>query len=217
MASKRRSAHSLREASALRPVCRCPKQREATLTTASRSSLPQRRIENHREADAYRLVLWLQEETKVGLRVDVSGTRDFLLRGADWASSTTLVEITGHDCRFPTRQVLVTLRGPVPVSLDLGCWGCFACRPLVSEPVLCFRCLAFGRFQRQCRRDACATDTTRRGDASAAAAVGTAVNALRYVLATMKLALCLEPPMPSKAPPGPWSTTTMHERRPPSP
>ena len=58
----------------------------------------------------------------------------------------------GHGRRLPTRQVLVTLRGPVPPSLDLGCWGVFDCRPFVAEPVRCFRCQAFGHFQRQCKR-----------------------------------------------------------------
>ncbi|KAG0726043.1 hypothetical protein GWK47_037378 [Chionoecetes opilio] len=34
----------------------------------------------------------------------------------------------GHVRHLPTRQVLLTLRGPVPASLDLGCWGRFKCR-----------------------------------------------------------------------------------------
>ena len=178
---------------------RRPRQ-EAAAPTASRAPLPQWRIESHREASAFRVVLWLQEELKVRLRVDVSRSGDFLLRGLDWASGSTLEEVAseqprgiilkrldfyrkgviegyptalpldpvtahpsvaaaercthnaGHGRRLPTRQVLVTLRGPIPASLDLGCRGHFVFRMFVSEPVRCFRCQALGHFQRQCRQ-----------------------------------------------------------------
>ena len=168
--------------------------------TEQQSPLPVWRIERHLMDNNFQVVRWLEDELKIGLRVDVSRTGDFLLRGADWGASTTLEEVAagqpqglvlkrlvpykkgvlegfhtalpldaikehplvaaaercthnaGHGRRLPTRQVLVTLRGPVPASLDLGCWGVFACRPFVAEPARCFRCQAFGHFQRQCRR-----------------------------------------------------------------
>lgn len=58
----------------------------------------------------------------------------------------------GHGRRLPTRSVQLTLRGRVPASLDLGCWGRFTCRRYVPEPVRCFKCQAFGHRQRQCTR-----------------------------------------------------------------
>ena len=62
-------------------------------TTAHQTPLPQWRIESHREANAYCVVRWLEDELKIALRVDVSRTGDFLLRGADWGASTTLEEV----------------------------------------------------------------------------------------------------------------------------
>ena len=51
-----------------------------------------------------------------------------------------------------TRQVLVTLRGPLPPSLPLGNWGTFYLRPFTPEPMLCFRCQRFGHHQAVCTR-----------------------------------------------------------------
>ena len=62
-------------------------------TTASQTSLSQWRIENHWKANAYCEVRWLQDELKIALRVDVSLTGDFLLRGADYGTITTLEEV----------------------------------------------------------------------------------------------------------------------------
>ena len=168
---------------------------------ATPTAFPKWRLEKHSEASAYAAIRWLEDEQKVQLRVDVTRTGDFVLRGADWAASTTLQEVAsgqprgivlkpveptrkavlegfpaalpldpvqehpivaaaercthnaGHGRRLPTRQVLVTLRGRVPAYLDLGCWGKFSLRPFVPEPVRCFRCQAFGHYQRQCRRE----------------------------------------------------------------
>lgn len=58
----------------------------------------------------------------------------------------------GHGRQVPTRQVLVTLRGEVPASLDLGCWGRFRCRAFVPEPIRCFQCQGFGHYQWQCQQ-----------------------------------------------------------------
>ncbi|KAG0717165.1 hypothetical protein GWK47_055026 [Chionoecetes opilio] len=52
----------------------------------------------------------------------------------------------------PTRYVQLTLRGHVPAALDLGCFGTFAVRRFIQEPVRCYRCQAFGHYQRQCQR-----------------------------------------------------------------
>ncbi|KAG0716552.1 hypothetical protein GWK47_009421 [Chionoecetes opilio] len=53
---------------------------------------------------------------------------------------------------LPTRQVQLTLRGHVPAALDLGCFGTFAVRRFIQEPVRWYRCQAFGHYQRQCQR-----------------------------------------------------------------
>lgn len=57
----------------------------------------------------------------------------------------------GHGRRLPTRQVVrVTLRGPLPAPLDLGCWGRFSVREYISEPICCFQCKSFGHHQMLC-------------------------------------------------------------------
>ena len=62
----------------------------------------------------------------------------------------------GHGRREPTRQVLVTFRGPLPDSLDLGSWGVYSVRRYTPEPLRCFKCQAFGHVQRHCRtRELC--------------------------------------------------------------
>ncbi|KAG0713200.1 hypothetical protein GWK47_016731 [Chionoecetes opilio] len=53
---------------------------------------------------------------------------------------------------LPTRQVQLTLRGHVPAALDLGCYGTFTVRRFIQEPVRCYRCQAFGHYQRQCQQ-----------------------------------------------------------------
>lgn len=53
-----------------------------------------------------------------------------------------------------TRQVLVTLRGPLTPSLTLGNWGTFYLRPYTPEPLRCYRCQKFGHHQANCFRQA---------------------------------------------------------------
>lgn len=52
-----------------------------------------------------------------------------------------------------TRQVLVTLRGPLIPSLTLGNWGTFYLRPYVPEPLRCHRCQKFGHHRATCSRN----------------------------------------------------------------
>ena len=49
-----------------------------------------------------------------------------------------------------TRQVLITVRGPLPGSLDLGSWGTFYTRPYSREPLRCFNCQKFGHHKTNC-------------------------------------------------------------------
>lgn len=54
--------------------------------------------------------------------------------------------------QWDTRQVLVTLRGPIPPHIDLGNWGTFYLRPYMPEPLRCFRCQQFGHHQATCKK-----------------------------------------------------------------
>ena len=49
-----------------------------------------------------------------------------------------------------TRQVTVTLHGPLLAQLSLSSWGTFYLRPWVSEPLQCYRCHRFGHHQASC-------------------------------------------------------------------
>ena len=53
-----------------------------------------------------------------------------------------------------TRQVIVSLRGPLVPSLTFGNWGTFYIRPFNPEPLRCFRCQKFGHHQATCTRQA---------------------------------------------------------------
>ncbi|KAG0721255.1 hypothetical protein GWK47_046825 [Chionoecetes opilio] len=73
---------------------------------------------------------------------------------------------------LPTRQVQLTLQGHVPAVLDLGCFGTFAVRRYIQEPVRCYRCQAFGHYQRASVSGGkscvvCAVGSTLHGPASA--------------------------------------------------
>lgn len=50
----------------------------------------------------------------------------------------------------PTRQVLITVRGPLPGYVDLGNWGTFYTRPYGKEPLRCFNCQRFGHHKANC-------------------------------------------------------------------
>lgn len=49
-----------------------------------------------------------------------------------------------------TRQVLITVRGPLPGTLELGNWGTFYTRPYSKEPLRCFHCQKFGHHKANC-------------------------------------------------------------------
>ena len=51
-----------------------------------------------------------------------------------------------------TRQVLVSVRGPLPPHIDLGNWGLFYLRPYTPEPLRCFRCQRYGHHKDNCSR-----------------------------------------------------------------
>ncbi|XP_045105292.1 uncharacterized protein LOC123500718 [Portunus trituberculatus] len=49
-----------------------------------------------------------------------------------------------------TRQVAITVDGPLPGFLKLGSWGTFYMRPFSREPLRCFRCQRFGHHRASC-------------------------------------------------------------------
>lgn len=51
-----------------------------------------------------------------------------------------------------TRQVLVSVRGPLSPHIDLGNWGLFYLRPYTPEPLRCFRCQRYGHHKDNCSR-----------------------------------------------------------------
>ncbi|KAK4324383.1 hypothetical protein Pmani_004943 [Petrolisthes manimaculis] len=50
----------------------------------------------------------------------------------------------------PTRQVLITITGPLPQFLNLGNWGKFYTRPYTKEPIRCHNCQRFGHHRANC-------------------------------------------------------------------
>ena len=49
-----------------------------------------------------------------------------------------------------TRQVFVSIRGPLPPQIDLGNWGLFYLRPYTPEPLRCFHCRRYGHHKDNC-------------------------------------------------------------------
>ncbi|KAG0723342.1 hypothetical protein GWK47_042896 [Chionoecetes opilio] len=169
--------------------------------TAAERPIPVWRVVRHDDFPSpYQLVRWLESELRLALKVDVSASGEFLLRGATEDAAATLQEVADGQPRgivlarrepsrrgvlvgyptglpldpvlkhplvvsavrcsysaglkrhLPTRQVQLTLQGHVPAVLDLGCFGTFAVRRFIQEPVRCYRCQAFGHYQHQCQR-----------------------------------------------------------------
>lgn len=54
--------------------------------------------------------------------------------------------------RDETRQVLVSVRGPLPPHIDLGNWGLFYLRLYTPEPLRCYRCQRYGHHKDNCSR-----------------------------------------------------------------
>lgn len=50
----------------------------------------------------------------------------------------------------PTKQVLITLRGPILTYLNLKTWGTYSIRPYTPEPLRCYNCQKFGHHQSWC-------------------------------------------------------------------
>lgn len=64
--------------------------------------------------------------------------------------------LTAERCRTrdgtETRQVVITMTGQLPGTLDLGSWGTFSTRPFSKEPLRCFNCQQFGHHRARCNR-----------------------------------------------------------------
>ncbi|XP_050706236.1 proline-rich protein 36-like [Eriocheir sinensis] len=73
-----------------------------------------------------------------------------LLRHPDVLSADRCLTRDG----LATRQVMITLKGPLPGSLDLGSWGVFYTRPFNKEPLRCYCCQQFGHHRSRCNRPA---------------------------------------------------------------
>ncbi|XP_050699353.1 uncharacterized protein LOC126986899 [Eriocheir sinensis] len=66
--------------------------------------------------------------------------------------------VTAERCQtrdnLATRQVLISVRGPMPGMLDLGSWGVFYTRLFNTEPLRCYRCQQYGHHRSRCNRQA---------------------------------------------------------------
>ncbi|XP_050691579.1 uncharacterized protein LOC126983125 [Eriocheir sinensis] len=74
-----------------------------------------------------------------------------LLRHPDVLSADRCLTRDG----LATRQVMITLKGPLPGSLDLGSWGVFYTRPFNKEPLRCYFCQ---QFRHHCSRSTLASE-----------------------------------------------------------
>ncbi|KAG0728176.1 hypothetical protein GWK47_033037 [Chionoecetes opilio] len=71
-----------------------------------------------------------------------------VVRHGDFPSPYQLVRWFESELQFALKVQLM-LRGHIPAALDLGCFGTFAVRRFIQESVRCYRCQAFGHYQRQ--------------------------------------------------------------------
>lgn len=53
-----------------------------------------------------------------------------------------------------TRQFVITLKGSLPGTHDLGSWGVAYTRPFSKEPLRCYRCQRYGHQLSRCSRPA---------------------------------------------------------------
>lgn len=92
-------------------------------------------LEELAASQTHDIVLVKKEATNKGvlLRYPLQLPLEPVLAHHSVAAAERCVYNAGDGRSLPTRSVQLTLRGPVPASLDLGCWGRFACRPFVPE------------------------------------------------------------------------------------
>lgn len=95
------------------------------------------------------IILEQKEAHMMGILLDYSTHLPLnpVLEHLSVASAERYTYNGGHGRRLFSRQVRLSLRGPLPARLDLGCWGAFAVRRFVPETVRCHRCQEYGHLQ----------------------------------------------------------------------
>ena len=100
MATPKRPPESSADDDGFLPVRRKrQKKLDAPETPAARGTPMFWRIAEHKLDSPYSVVTWLEDELKLLLRVEVSRTGDFFIRGADWGHAATLQEVAAGQPR----------------------------------------------------------------------------------------------------------------------